>query len=596
MIKKLMLVAPIVLFLFFGLALWLNWFPYAENAIYDRLLMSEREPADNIIIIGIDERSIAEIGTWPWPRYYMAEAIEKLLDMGVAAIGVDILYDNYGPVTEYDQRLVEAVRRSSDRVVMGAVGVFKDDIETERLQVIDYLLPFEELNNVANTAFLNVIPDSDGIIRRALTTFAFGDETKTAFAIEIYRTYKRSLELAEEPLDDIIPTDRFGRYNIDYVGKAGTFTMLSLWDVINGNYPPEIYKDAIALIGPYAYGIGSDNYFTPIDRRIKTYGIEIHANTIQNLLQRNFKRSVHWGWNLAALAFFAFLSAFFYIKLKPALAAVAAVLMIVAQLVAAKLMYDHLGLIFACTYVLLFLVTAYLLQQILSVARAQHEKAHIRGLFGRFVAPEVVKEIISGNVSVELGGVLRDVTVLFVDIRGFTAFSEAHPPEKVVAMVNRYLNLTSTSIQQNGGTIDKYIGDATMAVFNAPNDLENHALCGVKAAWAMKVGSEPLRKEILQEFGVDLQFGIGVNTGQAVVGNMGSEFRMDYTVIGDTVNTAARLESSAQKGQIIISDAVYQQIKNHVEAKDLGELMVKNKKDGIHIYEVQKILEQGEGT
>jgi adenylate cyclase len=223
---------------------------------------------------------------------------------------------------------------------------------------------------------------------------------------------------------------------------------------------------------------------------------------------------------------------------------------------------------------------------ILSLLHTQHERSRIHGLFGRFVAVEVVNEIIAGNVSVQLGGVLREVSVVFVDIRGFTAFSEANPPEKVVEMVNRYLDLTSRSIQQNGGTIDKYIGDATMAVFNAPNDLENHPFNAVKAAWDMKQGSTELQREILEEFGVDLQFGIGVNCGQAIVGNMGSSFRMDYTVIGDTVNTAARLESNASKGQIIISDAVYQQVKNRVTVNDLGEIMVKNKKDGIHIYEV----------
>jgi adenylate cyclase len=156
-------------------------------------------------------------------------------------------------------------------------------------------------------------------------------------------------------------------------------------------------------------------------------------------------------------------------------------------------------------------------------------------------------------------------------------------------MVNRYLNLTSHSIQKYGGTIDKYIGDATMAVFNAPNDLENHQLCAVKAAFAMKLGSIALREEILNEFGVDLQFGIGVNCGPAIVGNMGSDFRMDYTVIGDTVNTAARLEANSQKGQIIISKAVYEHVKNDIAATDLGELMVKNKKDGIHIFEVTDV-------
>jgi adenylate cyclase len=130
-----------------------------------------------------------------------------------------------------------------------------------------------------------------------------------------------------------------------------------------------------------------------------------------------------------------------------------------------------------------------------------------------------------------------------------------------------------------------------MAVFNAPTDLKNHALCGVKAAWSMKQGAAKLKAEIFENFGVELQFGIGINTGQAIVGNMGSDFRMDYTVIGDTVNTAARLESNAAKGQIIISDTVYQLVKEQVEVNDLGELKVKNKKEGIHAYEVVDVSE-----
>jgi class 3 adenylate cyclase len=224
-----------------------------------------------------------------------------------------------------------------------------------------------------------------------------------------------------------------------------------------------------------------------------------------------------------------------------------------------------------------------------SVLLERAEKERVKTLFGRFVAADVVEGMLAGDINAQLGGVMREVTVLFVDIRGFTAFSEANPAEKVVEMVNRYLNLTSRSIQEYGGTIDKYIGDATMAVFNAPNDLENHALCAVKAAWAMKQGSIALREEILRDFGVDLQFGIGINFGSAIVGNMGSEFRMDYTVIGDTVNTAARLEANSQKGQIIISEAVYNLVSEHIKAEDLGLLTVKNKKEGIHIFEVLEV-------
>jgi len=219
-----------------------------------------------------------------------------------------------------------------------------------------------------------------------------------------------------------------------------------------------------------------------------------------------------------------------------------------------------------------------------SVMLERAEKERIRGVFARFVSPEIVEELVEGKIELELGGSMRDITVLFVDIRGFTALSEISPPENVVKMVNRYLGLTSASIQNNGGMIDKYIGDATMAIFNAPNTLKNHPLCACKAALAMKNGATKIHTEILAEFGVDLQFGIGINTGNAVIGNMGCDFRMDYTAIGDTVNTAARLEKNSSKGQIIISDATYQQVKDYVKVTDLGILNVKNKQVGIHIY------------
>jgi adenylate cyclase len=586
-----MLVTPFILLLVFAALLYFNTLVAVENLVYDNFLQSEREVADNIIIVGIEERSLSQIGTWPWPRFYMADAIDKLLDLGAAAIGIDVLYTEPGADPEYDQRLVEAasVPKARDRVVFGTYGVFGEERQ-DVLRVDQYNSLFDELAAVANTGFINVIPDEDGVMRKAVKTIRFGETEISSFPIEVYKAYRRTLGLEE---DIQIPTNRFGQYNIDFAAKSDSYTLVSLWGVINDEYPPSLFENAIILVGPYALGMGlaSDIYFTPIDRHVRTYGVEIHANTIQNLMENNFKREIAWYYNFITLVIFSVLSAVLFRRLGAVRALGLFIVMMAVQLIAARVLYDSFGLIVTGAYTLIFLMVAYLCQLVLSVLHAQHEKAHIRGLFGRFVAEEVVNEIITGNVSVELGGVLRDVTVLFVDIRGFTAFSETNPPEKVVTMVNRYLNLTSKSIQKYGGTIDKYIGDATMAIFNAPNDLKDHALCGVKAAWAMRQGAAELQIEILESFGVELQFGIGVNTGQAVVGNMGSDFRMDYTVIGDTVNTAARLEANAGKGQIVISDAVYQLVKEHVEVNDLGTLMVKNKKDGIHAYEVVNVRE-----
>ena len=582
MYKKLKILLPVLLLLLFGLIQYFRLIPVLDNLLYDDFLCVEGVPLENIVIIGIDDRSINEIGIWPWPRFYMADAIEKLIEMDAAAIGANVLYDVYGISEEYDAALVAAAS-GTDRLVLAASGVLDDS-----LTAIDYFLPFEELSAAVTAGHINVEPDSaDGVLRRALTALKYGDITEYSLPLEVYRVYCRVMGL-EDRADDI-PMDEHGQFLINYTAKPGRYTVLSFWGLINDEYHPSIFKDAIVLIGPYAQGIGSGNFPTPLDRKTPMYGVEIGANIIQNMLDGRYKQEVAWWFDLFALSFLGLMTITLLHRLKPLPSLIFTLVLMAAYLTGTKLAYTHLDIIFKIGDVIVFLAAAFIGNLALGILAEQHEKNHIHGLFGRYVAPEVVSELMSGGVDIQLGGVEKEITVLFVDIRGFTAFSEANPPEKVVNMVNRYLALTSRTIQEHGGTLDKYIGDATMAVFNAPNDLPDHALRAVCTGWAMKQGAADLQQEILKDYGVDLQFGIGINTGLAVVGNMGSEFRMDYTAIGDTVNTAARLESNAQKGQVILSDATYQLVKDHVEVTDLGVLSVKNKKVGIQIYNLEDI-------
>jgi adenylate cyclase len=207
------------------------------------------------------------------------------------------------------------------------------------------------------------------------------------------------------------------------------------------------------------------------------------------------------------------------------------------------------------------------------------------------VAPQVVSQILKeGEDGLKLGGTRREISVLFVDIRGFTPLSEKMEPEEVVDILNSYLNLTASSIFDNEGTLDKFIGDATMAIFNAPLDLNDHEFKAVKAAWAMKQGAAALRVKLEEKYGRGVSFGIGVNTGYAVVGNIGASFRMDFTAIGDTVNTAARLESNAKPDQILLSSSIYEKVKDRVEATYLGEIKVKGKEQGVSVYQLDNII------
>jgi len=585
--KKQKYILPIALFVIFALIQLFGWFPALDNIVHDNIMVSSRAPAENIVIVGIDQRTINEIGVWPHPRLYVAEAIERLTEWGAAVIGVNILYSTYGGHPEYDDALVEAAARAQGRLVLGGAGRMSYFQDLDNMLVIDgYEVPFDRLYAHANVGFMNAIQDTDGVMRRHLMSMRFGDVTVHSFAYEVYRAYR--LFHGQEPVTEV-PLDDYGRFLVRYVGAPGSFTAVSLWGVINEEYAPARFRDAIVLIGPYAVGIADDSFTTPLERGIATHSVELNANVIQNFLEGEFITDAAWWLNLLILTFCALIMVVLFHWLKPLSALFVNIALVAALLFGAWLAYNHFNTIISITYTIIFLFVCYMANLTLGIIYTRFEKQHVKDLFGRFVAPEVVDEIISGGLEVQLGGVVKEVTALFVDVRGFTAFSEANPPEKVVDMINRYLGLTSRAIQSNKGTIDKFIGDATMALFNAPNDVENHALRAVKAAWEMKQGSISLQKEIFEEYGVDLQFGIGINTGKAVVGNMGSDFRMDYTAIGDAINTAARLESGAGKGQIIISDDTYNQVKDHVDVTDMGIINVKNKQTGIQIYSLDYV-------
>ena len=584
MFKKFRILLPIILLVLFGFIQFLDFIPVLDNLIYDGFLVSEGTPSDEIIIVGLDDRSINEIGTWPWPRFYVADAVERLIEMNAAAVGVNILYIDTGIYEDHDTALVTAASKT-DRLVLASQLYFMDahDFVAE-----DLLLPFDELNEVSGSGFINVHLDSDGVMRRSLTSVKYGDIIVHSLPLEVYRTYTRVMGLPDNTENIIL--DEMGTFPISYTGGPESYRKVSLWGVINNEYNPELFNNKIVLMGPFAQGIGDPGFPTPLNQRHNTFSIEINANIIQNMLEGEFKHNADRLTDLFVLIVFGLIIIIFLYKLKPVPSVIFILSLIAAQLFIVWITYNQFNLIMKAGDSIVFMILCFFGNLALGILDAQHEKNHIHGLFGRFVAPEIVNELVLSGAALKLGGTEKEITVLFVDIRGFTAFSEINPPEKVVGMVNRYLALTSKSIQENEGTIDKYMGDGTMAIFNAPNDISDHALKAVRSAWAMKLGSEALREEILNEYGVDLQFGIGINTGNAVVGNMGSDFRMDYTAIGDTVNTAARLEANAEKGKIIISDSTYKFVKNFVEVTDMGVLNVKNKQVGIQIYSVDNVL------
>ncbi len=582
------------------------------------MLEHSDNPDPRIIVIGIDDASIDAVGQWPWPRSYMANMINKLTELKVATIGVDILYDAPSGDDESDRLLAEAIANSK-RVVLASAGVFNQsqmvDKNAKGLAVDSFIFPYEPFLQHAYVGHVNVFTDytgginvganSDGVMRKAIKSIFYNNDFSNeplevfSFPVKIYQVYcdmtgtDKILPSGEvSPLVQQvpeIPTDKFGRYYIDFVGGPDTFTTLSFASVLNDEYPPEIFEDAIVLIGPHAIGVGTDNYPTSLDVQNPMYGVEIHANTVQTLLNKSFKASAPEYVNIILLAIWIALAYFLFSRLNPYISAASMMVVLATQIMIAKIAYNSFDAVLYMFYPSVAVILLYVMNLAYRFILEQREKRYVTGIFGRFVAPEVVKEMLSGGVSIELGGSLRDVSVLFVDIRGFTTFSEVTPPPIVVEILNKYLTVTSNAILNNKGTLDKFIGDATMAVFNSPNELADHAFHAVCAAWEMQKNAAPIQKEIKDQYGIDLKFGIGVNTGPAVIGNIGSSFRMDYTVIGDTVNTAARLESNAKGNEIIISESVYEKVADRVAVTPLGNLSVKGKQTEIVVYRLDDI-------
>ena len=226
-------------------------------------------------------------------------------------------------------------------------------------------------------------------------------------------------------------------------------------------------------------------------------------------------------------------------------------------------------------------------QRLLAEARQREatEKERIGAIFGRFLAPALVEQLMDDPGMVQLGGVRREVTVLFADIRGFTGLAERRAPEEVVSILNSYLACATEIILGVGGTLDKFLGDGVMAFFNAPLPQEDHVLAAVRAATLMQA-----RLRELQLSGQRIGFGVGINTGEGIVGNIGTAELMNYTIIGDVVNVAARLQGEARPGEVLLSGSAYERVASAVEAEELGAVHVKGRAEPVQIYKVLRVL------
>jgi len=579
-------------------------FDFLENRFIDWrfLIRGEIETDPRIVIVSIDESSFSglrDLGfheKWPWPRSYFSDLIDRLSREGAKIIGIDIIMN--APYAG-DEDLARSARRFGNVVFPSKF----EETKTVRWRGTQIALekfkqPVQVIAESGDVGYLNVPHDSDGFVRRFTPIRSYQGELYGSFDLKVAARYLGVPlgDLKYVPFNQLrigdrsIPLNHYDSAYINFAGPAGKFERISFSQVIEGLYAPGSFEEKIILLG--ATFLDSKDFFpTPFleteKGKFPLSGVEIHANIVNTILQGRFITPPSPVVDRLIIVLGGMLVAILSLRLSMLRGALLVLLIALAYLAASIWLFAHDILLTTIAPVATF-GAAYISQVVFRYFTEEREKRHIRGMFQRYVSPDVVDKLIEDPAKLRLGGEKRYLSVLFSDIRGFTSISEKLVPEELLNQLNQYLGAMTAVVLSNGGMLDKYVGDAIMAVFGAPLELENHALAACKTGLEMMEELKSLQQEWENEAKPILDIGIGIHTGEMIIGNVGSTKRMDYTVIGDNVNLASRLEGVNKEfgTHIIISNSTYKMVKGHITVRGLGEITVKGKEKQVAVYEL----------
>ena len=540
-------------------------------------LRGRQAPQAPIVIVTIDEDSFAELDlTWPWPRALHAKFLDIVRRGKPAVVALDILFiepSARGPAD--DRALAKAIATSGNVILAAGLSTVREAGWIKEKQDLNPPLP-EIRAGAAGWGPVNIITDRDAFVRRSRLTIDFQGREWVGFDQHIYRLAKAA-GIPAAPLPG--PEE----FLINYIGPPGSFTRVAYSRVVKGEISPEVFEGQIVLVGATTQ-ILHDVFPTPFAPFRTMPGVEIHASILETLLAGTPIRRVP-VWLGAALAMLAGGAAGWAATAFRPLGAFGLVTAAAACYLAGTHAVFRWGRVWADVLpVPLALFVPYMAVVAKNFAQEQLEKRRL----SRFFSPSVVKEIVRQKDDAGLGAGRRRMTVLFSDIRGFTSMSERMQPEEVVTFLREYLTVMTEVVFRHGGTVDKYIGDAIMALYNVPFEAPDHAAQAVRTAVEFQQRLKPLAERFTAKHGGTLACGVGINTGDAVVGTIGSEQRLEYTAIGDTINLGARLEGITKDFNVpvVISEATWLEVNSLFETRYLGEVTVKGKEIPVKIYTV----------
>lgn len=601
-IKRIAIVLNVVLLVAVYMIYQSNSLWKFDNLLFDYSMKQSADHVENprIIVVNIDDASLAELGRFPWDRAIYAPFLANMNQEGniPKAIAFDIVFGEASENPDSDMAFAEALA-AYPNVILPVVGNMGDVFSTsiakrdEIIKANSILKPYEMFADLTQQAHINKVSSPDGVIRQ--TWLKIQDQDGQVIPSLAYKAVEMvGVDLSKyDKMTDPKKTKNSenvakNTITIDYQLVTDDFTTFSFLDVLNGDIPADWFKDAIVFVGFTAVGLSSDGSqdtgTTPIEKNFKL--VYAHANIANQLLKG---MAVSYTPNGAELVLASLLFALFVWlpwRLKNIYSILLFLVAFAGVLYGQFVLYSTSSIHMNVVYALLAMVLAYLANVSLKSYMDSAQKSFVTRQFGRYISPDLVKQIVAQDIEIKLGGDLKLITILFLDIRGFTPLSERLTPPELVDTLNTMFNMITETTLSNEGTIDKFIGDAAMILFNAPLEVVEHERMAVKTAYEIQQGMNKIRDEILEKYQCEVNVGIGIHTGNVVVGNIGSYLRVDYTAIGDNVNIAARIESQTKKGQVHVSEQVYEKTKEFFRFDEGEDRMFKGKSQPIRVYEV----------
>jgi len=616
---------------------------------YMFILRGVEPQSENVIIIDIDDKSLEQVGQWPWSRNVVAQLLQNLTDAGIGIIAFDIVFaeeDRSNPVKlvkdlgivtdkeipDYDYIFAATVaqtptilgyqfqlskddhlaQRSPD---IPAIFIEKNRDDTNKDMVIKahgtiLNIPIVQENSYSS-GFFNNVPDESGIVRSVPLVIRYDEQLYPSLALEIIRTisdekrvfihYDNNGVTDVEVGDYFIPTDRYGRSIVNFRGGAKTFQYISAVDILNNSFETSDIDGKIAIVGTSAAGL-LDLRATPFEAVYP--GVEVHANVVDNILMENYIAKPSWidGLNLIHIAVLALMIVMLIAYLPIVYAFLIIVLLFAADMYLVFFTLFEGGLILNIFFPILTIIVSSIFAITINYFLEIRKTGAIKEKFASKVSKDVMESLLANTDDNSFSAMSKEITVFFSDVRGFTNISESMPNAKVlIEFLNEYMDPMTDIIIKEQGTVDKFIGDAIMAYWNAPGDVENHAdkalIATLKQLHLLNDLNKKLRVDprftdvvkMSDDNGVPIvDIGIGLNTGMAIAGEMGSSQRSDYTVIGDPINLGARLESLCKfyGSRCNISNFTRVQLTGNYIFRCLDLVIVKGKSEPVQIWQV----------